>query len=558
MEDMERKFKKTYPGKKTYTEQKTHRKNSVTRMVIMAVAFFLQLGWLIFLFFMLNQYYVVVNVLFTLVAAWLVLYIYGMHENASVRMSWVIVLLIAPVLGVVLYFLFGNRFSNRRMRRRFDEVTTEFVGELSQDEQVMEELRRADRHVANQCRYIHRATAYPVYRGADVTFYPEASLGFEAQLAALAEAKEFIFMEYYCFEDADAFERLRAVLQDRVAHGVEVRMLYDDVGCVGHVDNGFDRRVEKMGIACRVFNPIRPFLDIFMNNRDHRKITVIDGRIAFTGGYNIGDQYFNLTHPFGYWKDSGVRIAGEAVRSFTVMFLEMWNSISETDQDYGRYLKSVGTAQTCSKSAGVAGEERACSDVAGEEHGRAGIPGKSGYVQPYADSPLDNEYVAENVYLNIAKTATDYLYITTPYLVISDEMRRELCLAAERGVDVRIVTPGIPDKKTIYHVTRSYYAGLVKRGVRIYEYTPGFLHAKQTLSDDIVGTVGTINFDFRSLYHHFEDGVFLYDCEALQDIKADFEKLFADSAEVTEKYRTGRNTVLKITQCILRLFAPLL
>jgi cardiolipin synthase len=278
-----------------------------------------------------------------------------------------------------------------------------------------------------------------------------------------------------------------------------------------------------------VFNPIVPALNIFMNNRDHRKITVIDGEIGFTGGYNLADEYFNITHPYGHWKDSGIKLTGDAVNSLTCMFLEMWNVIDNTDKDYGSYLPKY---------------DFKASD--------------KGYVAPYADCPLDGEAVGENVYMNIVKNAKRYVYFTTPYLIITDEMQRELSQAAKRGVDVRIITPGIPDKKLVYQVTRSYYAGLVKNGVRIYEYTPGFIHAKQCICDDEVATVGTINLDFRSLYFHFENGTYLYKCSAIGDIKKDFDDTFPICTEVTDKYKNGRSAVLRIWQCILRLFAPLL
>ena len=278
-----------------------------------------------------------------------------------------------------------------------------------------------------------------------------------------------------------------------------------------------------------MFNPVTPFFNIFMNNRDHRKITVVDNRVGFTGGYNLADEYFNLVQPYGYWKDTGVKMTGDAVKNLTAMFLEMWNAMKHTDMDYSSFFRA-------------------------NEYVAAG----KGFVQPYADTPLDSEYVGENVYLNMIKYAKRYVYIATPYLIISDEMRRELGLAAKRGVDVRIITPGIPDKKMIYQMTRSYYSGLTGEGVRIYEYTPGFLHAKQVICDGELATVGTINFDFRSLYHHFENGVLFYACDCLRDIHEDFIEIMKVSREVTEEYRSGMKKHLLLGQAILRLFAPLL
>ena len=268
---------------------------------------------------------------------------------------------------------------------------------------------------------------------------------------------------------------------------------------------------------------------MFMNNRDHRKITVIDGQVGFTGGYNLADEYFNITHPYGLWKDTGVRMEGDAVRSLTVMFLEMWNAIKKTDTDYTAYFPEITYAAK-----------------------------QTGYVQPYADNPLDDEHTGENVYMNVLNSAREYAYFITPYLLISDEMKKAFTLAARRGVDVRIITPGIPDKKFVYQATRSYYNRLVKKGVRIFEYTPGFCHAKQCVSDDKAAVVGTINLDYRSLYHHFENAAAFYHKDAVAGVKADFDHLFEECHEVTEQYRSHRSTALRIGQCILRLFAPLL
>ena len=311
-----------------------------------------------------------------------------------------------------------------------------------------------------------------------------------------------------------------------------MRVFYDDLGSIGFINGDFIKRLEADGIHCRVFNPMLPIVNIFFNNRDHRKITVVDGIIGFTGGYNIANEYFNITHPFGHWKDTGIRLEGDAVRSMTVMFLEMWNAVKDSDIDdtsFDRFLHPI--------------------EYTAKEHC---------YVQPYADNPIDDEQVGENVYMNIINNAQDYVYFMTPYLIITDEMNHALGLAAKRGVDVRIITPGIPDKMIVYGCTRSYYANLVRHGVRIFEYAPGFLHAKQCVSDGKVATCGTINLDYRSLYHHFEDGCLLYDCDAVWDIKRDFDHTFRQCREMTEKYRTGRPVRTRIWNVVLRLIAPLL
>ena len=533
-----RRRKESIMGKKKQmrSEVKGNVKNSIGRIAFAALAVLLQIGWILILMIKLYQYSSVISLLTSLFALVVALRIYGKHTNTAFKMPWIIVILAFPVFGLCIYGLFGHKEAMHKIIRKFEDVDAQLIPLNVQDETILQQLEQEDPLLANQCHYIWKYGNYPVYDTTTVKFYPEAYLGYEEQLKELEKAKHFIFLEYHAIEEAEAFARLKDVLARKAAEGVEVRILYDDVGCIGFLDKSFIDRMNAIGVQCRVFNYVVPFLNIFMNNRDHRKIMVIDGKVGFTGGYNLADEYFNITHPYGYWKDTGVKLTGRAVQNFTMMFLEMWNVMGQADTDYEKYLK--------------ASQE-------GAEDGN--VQKASGYVQPYADSPLDGEPVGENVYLNLIKTAKKRLYVATPYLIISDEMTRELGLAAKRGVDVRVFTPGIPDKKIIYGVTRSYYSGLVRQGVRVYEYTPGFLHAKQMLCDGDTATVGTINMDYRSLYHHFENGVWMHGCDAIRDIEADFDKLLQDSEEVTDKYRDGRkNMAVRGWQCIMRLIAPLL
>lgn len=511
------------------TEQKTNVKNSIGRLVFVVLSIMIQVTWIVLLFVKFNKYSTTISLCSSILAFFLVFRIYGKHTNAAFKMPWIILILVFPVLGICLYVLFGQPGATSHMRKKIQIIDARLNKILIQKEKVMEEIEKQDLSVANQCRYIWEWAGYPLYDNTDVTFYKNASEGFEEQLKELENAKDFIFMEYHAIEEAHSFNRLKEVLERKARQGVEIRLFYDDIGSIGFINLDFIKRMEKLGIKCRVFNPLVPVLNVFMNNRDHRKITVIDGKVGFTGGYNLADEYFNITHPYGHWKDTGIKVEGEAVRSLTVMFLEMWNAMLDTDKEYEKYLPQIRY-----------------------------IPKENGFIQPYADSPLDEEYVGENVYLNLIKGAKRYLYIATPYLIISDEMMRELSMAAKRGVDVRIITPGIPDKKFIYMVTRSYYAGLAKAGVKIYEYTPGFIHEKQFLCDGTAATVGTINLDYRSLYHHFENGTFIYGYKAVKMIEEDFNETFAISTEVTEKYAKERSKVLRIGQCVLRLMSPLL
>ncbi len=513
-------------------EGRAKTKNGVKRLVFSGVCILLEAVFIISLITKLNDYAEIINLLTRLAGVVLVLALYASNQTSSMKMPWVILILVFPVMGVGLYLLIGLNGGTHKMRERYEEIDSTLLPLLPDHKEELETLKEKIPKAGNISEYIWRNAKYPVYQNTDVTYYNEAIKGLEAQLEDLSKAEHFIFMEYHAIEDAQAWHRIQNVLEERVKAGVEVRVFYDDMGSIGFINTDFIKKMEKVGIHCKVFNPFTPGLNVFLNNRDHRKITVIDGKVGFTGGYNLANEYFNLTHPYGQWKDTGIRLEGEAVQSLTVTFLEMWNAASKkenNDTDFGKFLVK--------------------SDYQAKE---------TGFVQPYADSPMDNEQVGEEVYISMVNKAEKYCWFITPYLIITDEMTHAMCLAAKRGVDVRIITPGIPDKKLIYSVTRSFYHGLVKNGVRIYEWTPGFCHAKMSVADDCMATCGTINLDYRSLYHHFENGCFMADNKAVLDIKQDLTETLKECCEVTEKYKTGRSAYLRLGQLFMRLFAGLL
>ena len=513
-------------------EGKARTRNGVMRVVFSAICIILEGLFIIGLLTRLNQYGTIINIITRLLAGTLVLLLCASDRTSYMKVPWIILILILPVMGVSMYLFIGLNGGTRRMRDRYEKIDAELLPLLPDGRGELDALNEKIPRAGNIAGYIQRNAHYPVYRNTDVVYLDDAMKGLQAQLADLAKAKKFIFMEYHAIEDAEAWHMIQAVLEERVKAGVDVRVFYDDIGSIGFINRDFSKKLEAVGIRCRVFNPFVPVLNLFLNNRDHRKITVIDGRIGYTGGYNLANEYFNLTHPYGQWKDTGVRLEGEAVQALTEMFLEMWNAVSgsdEDDADFGAYLSLPG------------GEER-----------------QGGFVQPYADSPLDDERVGEEVYISMLNKAERYCWFVTPYLIISDEMTHAMRLAAKRGVDVRIITPGIPDKKIVYSVTRSFYNSLVRHGVRIYEWSPGFCHAKMSVADDCMATCGTINLDYRSLYHHFENGCFMADCGAVLDIRDDMGRMMGESREVTEKYRAGRSAYLRLGQLFLRLFAGLL
>lgn len=499
------------------------RSNSILRIAFVALAVLLQAFWLLLQILKLNHYSVWISMATSILSAVVVLKLYSDHTNAAMKMPWILLIVAFPVMGISLYLMVGLLGDPGSTGKRINRVRRRVEPLLRREEPELQ-----DPAIANQFRYLQNHNGSPVYANTSVQYFPEGKQALEAMKADLEQASDFIFMEYFIVEDGSAFRELLDILKRKAKEGVQVRLMYDDIGSVGYVNMGFARSLNEKGIRCLVFNPARPVVNLFMNNRDHRKITVIDGKVGFTGGYNLADEYFDRSHPYGHWKDTGIRLEGEAVQSLTATFLELWYVASRQEEDYGRFLQIRHSAAA------------------------------PGLAAPFGDNPMGSERAAENVYLNLAAQAKSRLWICTPYLILSDEMIRALGLAAKRGVDVRILTPGIPDKKTVYQVTRSYFAGLVKQGVRIFAYTPGFCHAKMCICDEELACIGTSNLDYRSFYHHFENNVLLYGCEAVADIGKDFENTFRISREVTADYRSGRGAMLLLWQCLLRLFAPLM
>lgn len=458
--------------------------------------------------------------------------IFGRVWNSAFKMPWIIIILLFPVIGLVLYLFLGSSGTiSKRMKRRYAAIRKMINSNYHQEIETIEQYKEKDPELYHQLYYLNKTGGYVAYNNTDVTYYSEGKYGLEAQIEELKKAEKFILFEYHAIENQEAFERIKNVLFEKAAQGVEVRVFYDDMGSIGFINHRFRKEMTEHGIQCRVFNPLKPFVITFMNNRDHRKITVIDGKVGFTGGYNIADEYFDITHPYGEWKDTGIRLEGEAVNSLSLIFLENWNAIkmTDTEEDIKRFLIDY-------------------SDYKAKE--------SKGVILPYADGPIDTEPLAETAYMNVIRDSKHYLYITTPYLLITDEMTREIMDAAKRGVDVRIITPGIPDKSIVYLMTRSYYMSLAKAGVKIYEYKYGFVHSKMMLADDHLAIVGTINLDYRSLYHHFENACFFSGYECVPKIKEHFDEMFEKCRDVTEKHKRRRK--LSLFQIVLRFFAPIM
>ena len=498
-----------------------HSGNSIFRAVFVAFSFLLQLGWILVQILALNNSPYIAAIT-NLIAILAVLKLYSKHTNAAYKLPWIMLIMAMPVMGLSMYLLTQYAYSSRKIRKRLNKIREESEKFLSGAAVPTGDMPKEEKNLS---QYLMRHGKIPLWSDTEAKYYGETLDALEDMKRDLEQAEHFIFMEYFILEEGEAFRQLREILERKARQGVEVRLMYDDLGSIGTTSWRYAKELNDLGIQCRPFNPALPFLNLFLNNRDHRKITVIDGKIGYTGGYNLADEYFHYTKPYGHWKDTGLRLEGGAVRNLTATFLELWNVNSRTFDDPAPYL-----------------------DITHR------VPG-AGWVQPFGDNPLERERTAENVYLNLIGMARDYLWIMTPYLIITDEMQCALTLAAKRGVDVRLITPGMPDKRTVWAVTRSYYPGLVGEGVRIFEYAPGFCHGKMCLCDGKVASIGTSNLDYRSLYLHFENNVVLYGGAAVKDMESDFRQMFPQCREMSEKYLSAP---LRLWQCILRLFAPML
>lgn len=502
-----------------------------SRLFFVGIAILIQVCWIFLMTYNIGRIFRPATILIQIVGILAVLWLVNKRINPSYKLAWTMLILSVPVFGAVIYMLYGKSRLAGYTQKKF-EAEAKKAGELLQeDPQARQNLREIDHQMYNQSRYIRDYAGFPLFQNTQTEYFKVGEELYQQLIIELEKAEHYIFMEYFIIDKGEMWASVLEILERKVKQGVDVRLIYDDMGCVNTLPSKFYKQLQNKGIKCAAFNPFRPIISVILNNRDHRKITVIDGHTSFTGGINLADEYINRKKRFGHWKDTGVMLKGEAVWNFTVMFIQMWNVITGLDDDLAKYKPHVHHPQP--------------------------FEGK-GFVQPYADTPLDGEIVGENVYLNVITKAKKYVYIFTPYLIIDNEMMTALCLAAKNGIDVRIVTPGIPDKKMVFLLTQSYYPQLVEAGVKIYEYNPGFLHAKSFVCDDELAIVGTINMDYRSLYLHFECAVWMYRTQAVMQLKEDVFQTIEVSTRITPEFCNGRNIVIRAFQNIMRLFAPLL
>ncbi len=500
-----------------------------SRFGIILAIFIIQLVLLLMMFVeftsFIPQFFGAFVVLFLLI----VLYLLNTQMDPTSKITWLIIIMLMPVFGALLLVYTRTDLGHRVLKKKLGQISEHTRDMLEQDTEVMNALISESSGTSSLVKYLNRASCYPAYDKSEAIYFPSGESAFCGMKKKLREAKHFIFLEFFIIAEGKMWEEILSILKEKAKSGVEVRVMYDGTCEFSTLPHDYPKKLRELGILCKVFAPITPLLSTHYNYRDHRKILVIDGNCAFTGGVNFADEYINEYERFGHWKDAAIMIEGEAVKSFTRMFLGMWN-INEKNPVYEEYLRFP--TQKYYK--------------------------ESGYVVPYGDSPLDRDKAAERVYMDIINRAKDYVYIMSPYFIPDNELEDALKFAAERGVDTRLILPGIPDKKLPYLLAGTYFPSMIESGVKIYKYTPGFIHSKVVLSDDKKAVVGSVNLDYRSFYHHFECAAYLYKTDCIIDIKKDFTNTFTVCEAVTKENTRKEKIRTKLLGAFFKVLAPLM
>ncbi len=465
------------------------------------------------------------TVIFTIV---MILYLLNSQINPTIKITWIIIIMLFPVFGVLLFGFTQSEMGHRALKKRIEEVISETKESIVQQPEVIEQLSIENKAVASLAQYIQRSGCHPVYNKSSVTYFPLGEDKFEEMIKQLERAEHFIFLEYFIIAEGEMWGKVLEILAQKVKQGVEVRIIYDGTCEFSLLPHDYPERLKKLGIKCKIFAPIAPFISTHYNYRDHRKIMVIDGHTAFNGGINLADEYINKKERFGHWKDTAVMIKGPAVKSFTLMFLQMW-AMDEQKTEIDYLYTPIQPLENA-----------------------------KGYVIPYGDCPLDSEKLGERVYMDILNRSLNYVHIMTPYLILDGEMETALRFAAERGVEVVLILPGIPDKFLPYTLAKTHYSALLESGVKIYEYSPGFVHAKVFVSDRKEAVIGTINLDYRSLYHHFECATYMYETDCISKIEDDFQSTLLKCRHVTKETIKNEKWYIKLIGYLIKAAAPLM
>ena len=506
-----------------------------SRTMVTIFLILVQMDLLFGIFIGLGRYSTVVMALLNVLGTICLVYLINKDDITEFKLAWAIPICVLPVFGTLLFLFvdrnFGSRQSKKHLRKRLVE-TAEY---LRTDEHTKEVLQQYPKRVQALPYYMEHTGGYPTFTDCAASYFENGGKMWEDLLQELSRAEDFIFLEYFIIERGEMWDSILEILKEKAAKGVEVRVMYDGMCSILLLPYKYPKVLESYGIKARMFAPILPLLSTHQNNRDHRKILVVDGKVAYTGGVNLADEYVGKKIRFGDWKDTGVKVSGTAVNSFTLMFLQMWNATREAGQeDYARYLWKTPLS------------------VTEKEESRQGL------VMPYADGPHQKENVAERVYMDILNTAQRYVHIMTPYFIVDEKMMEALEYAALRGVDVKLILPHIPDKKIAFAIARNQYPTLLKAGIKVYEYEPGFVHAKSFVSDDCKAVVGSINMDYRSLYHHFECAAYFYDHPVTACVEKDFQQTLLSCRQVDMEYYKSIPAGSRLIGYIVNLFGPLM
>ncbi|MCH5337771.1 MAG: cardiolipin synthase [Acetatifactor sp.] len=499
------------------------------RTIMVLLGFLAQLALFVVGYYLLSSYSLWFYGLFLLVSVIAVLYIYNTRGNPDMKLAWMFPIAIFPVFGSIFYMTIVSQPGAKVIYSKLQGLAKYTRQHVNSDREVWERLRVENPHMGQLGHYLWHCDNSPVYENTKVKYYSLGDSQFPDIVEALKNAEKYIFMEFFIVCEGRMWDTILEILKEKVKAGVEVRFMYDGTCALWYLPRNYPQQLQKEGIKCKMFSPVKILFSPHFNNRDHRKVLVVDGKVAFTGGINLADEYINEKERFGHWKDVGIMLTGDAVERFTYMFLEMWNVSEKKEDNYGLYERPDNVLHE-----------------------------NDGYVIPYSVCPLGPERVGERVYLDIINTAHTYVHIMTPYLIPDHQMLTALTYAAKRGVEVIIIMPHIPDKKYAFVLAKTYYNQLLEAGVRICEYEPGFVHAKAFVSDGEKAVVGTVNLDYRSLYHHFECGVVLYKNSQVAEVERDIQETFKKSLEMAiEDYKRMRLRDRMLGR-IMRIIAPMM
>ncbi len=494
-------------------------------MMLMQVLFLAGSVWF------LSKHYAFVYAFIIVIDVLLYLYISNSKERLAYKSMWLAIIMLVPLFGGLAYLFLRNQVGRRIFSKNQIQKVQEIREHIPVNRKCLFDLEKDDVELANLSKYLYHYAGFPVYHNTEVTYLPVGETWFEKMKEELSKAKHYIFLEYFIITEGVLWDGILEIIKQKALQGVDVRIFYDGIGTGFVTSKKHFKELEKYGIKTKIFNSFRPFLSTVQNNRDHRKITVIDGVCAFNGGTNLADEYINEKKRFGHWKDTAVMVKGDAAISYAAMFLQLWETTSISAKTF-EYIVPKDDVRPKIKN--------------------------DAFVQPYSDSPLDTEDIGKFVYLDLINMAKRKICITTPYLIPDDELLTALELAAKKGVDVSIITPHHPDKWYVYQIAWNYYEKLIDYGVKIYEYLPGFIHAKSFLIDDEKAVVGTINLDYRSLFLHFECGTFFYNCKAVEQLKNDCDETLKKCVMIKKEDCQKRSFIKKLIGNILSIFAPLL